>query len=178
MKNIMLSVFCFLLLSGCQSISIREAAYQGDIDAQLKLERMYQRGEGVKQDVVQAAIWRRMSTEKKAKQGDSDAQFKLGNMYMSGHGGGEKNMIKAVSWFRRSAEQGNANGQKALGDMYKRGRGIPLNYKLAYVWLSVATANGHGSSAKLREEVARHLSLSDLNEGQVLAGEYFDKYSF
>ena len=88
---------------------LRKAAEQGNADAQNKLGRMYDNGEGVAKDAVEAAKWYRKSAE----QGNADAQNNLAYCYTKG-AGVEKDFSEAARWFRRSAEQGNADAKANL----------------------------------------------------------------
>lgn len=62
--------------------STRKAAEQGNAEAQRKLAGLYEKGQGVPQDYVQAASWYR----KAAEQGDAIAQRSLGTLYQKGQG--------------------------------------------------------------------------------------------
>jgi len=44
--------------------------------------------------------------------------------------------------YRASAEKGDAEAQYNLGFMYRTGQGVPLNYIQAYMWNSLAAAQG------------------------------------
>ena len=59
--------------------AVRQAADQGDAEAQYNLGLMYDNGEGVLQDDAEAVKWYRLAAE----QGRADAQLLLGNMYVS-----------------------------------------------------------------------------------------------
>ena len=74
----------------------------GDADAQLKVGKMYARGEGVPVDEAQAVHWYRLAAE----QGNPDAQFDLAASYRNGEGVAEDD-AEAVRWFRMAAEQGS-----------------------------------------------------------------------
>ena len=71
------------------------SAEQGDADAQLSLGGMYDNGEGVPQDYVQAVKWYRLAAE----QGNAMAQGILGNMYYRGQGV-PQDYTQAVKWYR------------------------------------------------------------------------------
>ncbi len=71
----------------------RKAADQGNAYAQYTLGGMYDRGEGVEKDAVQAVSWYR----KAADQGNAYAQYNLGRMYDSGEGV-TPNAIAAYMW--------------------------------------------------------------------------------
>ena len=89
--------------------NIRNAAEQGDANAQRELGCCYENGEGVPKNMAEAVKWYR----KAAEQGDSQAQFCLGFCYDSGNGV-SKDIGEAVKWYRKAADQGNASAQCAL----------------------------------------------------------------
>ena len=76
----------------------RPLATQGNKDAQFNLGFMYEGGEGVAQDDVQAAVWYRKSAE----QGHSLAQHRLGISYREGIGV-PKDYVQAHMWFNLAA---------------------------------------------------------------------------
>ena len=45
---------------------------------------------------------------------------------------------EAVKWYRLAAAQGYANAQYSLGVMYEKGLGVPKDYLLSYMWLTIA----------------------------------------
>ncbi|MNJ58912.1 Sel1 repeat protein [compost metagenome] len=79
---------------------------------------------------------------------------------------------QAATWFRKAAEQGHSDAQLLLG----LGYGVPQDYSQAYVWLSVAVANGNSSATEARDFAAKKLSKSQLEAMQKLAGQYFEKF--
>ena len=56
--------------------------------------------------------------KRRAERGDAQAQFLLGECYADGFGV-EKDMAKAVDWYRKAAEQGFADAQLYLGLCYE-----------------------------------------------------------
>ena len=60
--------------------TVRQAADQGDANAQFNLGHMYYNGEGVPKDDAEAVKWYRLAAE----QGDASAQSRLGVMYATG----------------------------------------------------------------------------------------------
>jgi TPR repeat protein len=98
----------------------RPLAEQGDARAQAALGGMYNTGDGVAQDRVQAASWYR----KAADQGLADAQTHLGLMYQYAEGV-PRDYVQAVSWYRKAADQGEPVAQFSLGFMYRSGQGVP-----------------------------------------------------
>ena len=119
----------------------RQAAEQGDAEAQFKLGLCYYKGEGVPQNYAEAVKWYR----KAAGQGYAQAQYNLGECYHKGEGV-PKNYFAAVKWFRKAAEQGNALAQNKLGECYYSGLGVPKNYTEAVKWYRKAAEQGLASA--------------------------------
>ena len=103
----------------------------GDSNAQCSLGECYELGEGVKQDIAEAAKW----YKKAAEQGDSDAQCHLGDLYYSDEGVSttqartrtgvqhghveaakfEQDVAEAAVWYQKAAAQWNTIAIEALG---------------------------------------------------------------
>jgi TPR repeat protein len=88
----------------------RPLAEHGDAEAQYRVGRMYEFGQGVPQDKAQGIAWVR----KAAAQNHADAQQELGFIYATGDGV-KQDDVQAVEWFRKAAMQGNASAQYNLG---------------------------------------------------------------
>ena len=73
---------------------IRPYAEQGDPEAQFKLGRMFQEGQGVSKDYAEAVKWYRLS----AASGQPFAQNNLGVMYKNGWGV-TQDYVEAYFWF-------------------------------------------------------------------------------
>ena len=73
-----------------------------------------------------------------------------------------------------AAKQGFANAQYNLGLMFYSGEGVPLNYIKAYVWISVAAAQGSESAKKNRDTVEAKLTPPDLSKAQAIATKCFE----
>jgi uncharacterized protein len=156
-----------------------KAAEQGDAEAQARIGVMYERGEGVPQDDAQAAHWYR----KAAEQGDAMAQVNLGMLYYDGRGV-PQDYKRALAWtreaaakehwvaldcFRKAAAQGNALAQYNLGWMYCNGRGVSQNHEKAYVWFSLAAAQGLRDAVEGRDAVASLLTPEALERAKARA---------
>ena len=89
--------------------SFKMAAEQGSAEAQFRLGKCYDKGEGVEQDYSEAVKW----YLKAAEQGNAKAQFNLGNIYRKGEGV-DQDYNEAVKWYRKAADQGNKNAIQAL----------------------------------------------------------------
>jgi uncharacterized protein len=116
--------------------SLRQAAEQGDAEAQFYLGVRYSRGRGVPSDRPEAVRWYRRAAE----QGHARAQAQLGQK-SSGLADDE-----AVRWLRLAAEQGYARAQAGLGVRYRDGAGVPQDHAEAVRWLRLAAEQGdrHG----------------------------------
>ena len=65
-----------------------------------------------------------------------------------------------------AAKQGNPAAQSSMGMIYKRGRGLPQNYILAYMWISVS-AHDPDYEAVARKDLAEltlHMAPSQIAE--------------
>lgn len=48
----------------------------------------------------------------------------------------------AVIYYRKAAEQGDPDGELGLGSLYGTGEGVPMDWKLAVVWITKAADKG------------------------------------
>ena len=115
----------------------RQAAEQGDAEAQYKLGMCYYNGDGVPQNYAEAVKWFRQAAE----QGHPKAQYILGYCYEYGDGV-PQNSAEALKWWRKAAEQGHASAQYYLGYCYEYGFGVPQNYTEAVKWYRKAAEQG------------------------------------
>ena len=102
---------------------------------------MYDNGEGVVRDYVEAVKWYRLA----AQQGDVSAQFNVGVMYGMGQGV-VRDYAEAAKWTRLAAEQGNASAQYNLGVTYNNGQGVLQDYAEAVKWYRLAAQQDHASA--------------------------------
>ena len=95
---------------------ILQAAEQGNAAAQFNLGVMYENGQGVRQDYVQAVQWYR----KAAEQGDAQAQYNLGVMYDNGQVVRQNYKI-AKEWFGKACDNGLQLGCDAYRKLNQQG---------------------------------------------------------
>jgi TPR repeat protein len=161
-----------------------EKAQRGDAEAQYNLGWNYGIGIGVPEDDAEALKWYRLAAD----QGHAKAQYNLAEMYKWGEGVHENN-IKAFNLYRLAAEQGYASAyiglrqfadqgyaraQFVLGSMYAKGKGVPENDIKAYVWWSLAKAQGHEGAKTNLEIQKEYMSREQIAEGQALAARCFE----
>ena len=136
---------------------------------------MYQNGNGVPPDAVEAVAGFRQAAE----QGRAEAQYNLGVMCSNGEGL-PWDAVEAVAWHRKAAEQGLADAQSLLAVMYRNGEGVPQDYVEAYKWFNLATIYADASQreeyAERRNNAAERLTPEQCAEGQKLAREWFDAH--
>lgn len=94
-------------------------------NSQFILGCMYQDGEGVQKDYIQAAKYYRLA----ALQGHAAGQYCLGLIYKYGHGV-EKDYVQAMKYFRLA-------GDKRVGVMYHNGEGVTRNMKRSERWFGL-----------------------------------------
>jgi len=147
--------------------SIRKAADQGLAQAQYDLGRMYATGQGVEQDLVQAAVWYRKAAEQRL----AVAQFSLGYVYLKGRGV-EQDPEQAVDWYRRAADQGNGRAQFNLALSYERGRGVHQDFVQAMQWFILAVADGVPEAESKLERLEHRATRPQIAEAQALASRW------
>lgn len=129
---------------------VKQAAEQGDVEAQYNLGLMYYEDEDGEED-SRAAIW----FTKAAEQEHVDAQRYLAVIYGDGFGV-EKDNNQAIAWLHKAAEQGNAEDQVSLADEYRH-RGVEaqendqnedaqIAYHQAINFYHKAAEQGHASA--------------------------------
>jgi len=119
----------------------RPLAETGDARAQVGVARMYELGQGVSENPVEAIRWYRMAAD----QGHAGAQFRLGVIYDDGRGV-PVDYKEAARWYRKAAEQGVATAQFNLGVMYEKGQGLPQSFQTARDWYELAADQGNGDA--------------------------------
>ena len=149
-----------------------ELAQRNDQAAQLKLARMYRKGDGVLQNDNEAWAW----LERAAEGGNSEAQVELGVALRDGYGV-IQDYEQAFKWLSLAAEAGNPDAQFELGLMYQAGLGVPVNNFKAYTWLNLAAARGVKAAIVPRNAVLRHLSPAQAMEAQAETRRLNDAYS-
>ena len=148
----------------------RRAAKGGSPAAQSALGGMYYKGRGVKQSNTKAAEWYRKAIAR----GYHVAQRNLCSMFyakeikLSG--------IEEFNCLRQAADQGVAEAQYDLGREYARDSSAypPFGSRRvkAYVWLSLAAAQGYKDADKWQRNVGRRLTPDELAEAEAQIREW------
>ncbi|MBL4829236.1 MAG: sel1 repeat family protein [Aliivibrio sp.] len=98
----------------------------------------------------------------------------MGNAYARGVGISQDYKV-AAKWYTLAAEQGYANAQGFLGWLHASGNGVLKNYTHAHMWGNIASANGDEFGGKLRDEIEKMMTSSDISTAQRLASECIKK---
>jgi serine/threonine protein kinase len=117
------------------------AATAGNADAQYKLGRMYQFGQGVAADPAAAMGW----YQKSAAQHYAPAQSQIG--YLNQYGiGMQQDYAAAAFWYGQAAEQNFAPAEFQLGYLSQHGYGMTRDYTAALHWYQKAATDGSAAA--------------------------------
>ncbi len=111
-----------------ECLSMLKAACKKDGDIQLNVFRA---GEELEITVRPAVLTDAQTvnfTMANAAAGDAESQLLLGYNHYNGIGV-EKDVEKAIQWYRKAAEQGQPHAQENLARKYYTGRGVKQDYK-------------------------------------------------
>jgi TPR repeat protein len=138
---------------------VREAAGQGDVDAQWLLGCIYMNGIGIAKDYEAALGWYRKGAEK----GHPVCETAIGAMYHLGWGV-ERDYAEAMRWHRRADARDLGLAQYYIGWLYENGFGVARDYAEAMRWYRRAAA---------QDEVFPQLQLGVMHvEGRGVAKDY------
>src|SRR3954470_1513185 len=113
-------------------------ANAGDAAAAFVLGNMYEQGNGVPQNAVEAVKWYR----KAAELGNATAQFNLGLILAKGRGV-TPDPSEGAKWYQKAAEQGDEQAAINLGILYAQGSGVKQDAAQAAHWFRVAAEAGN-----------------------------------
>ncbi|MEP4734821.1 peptidoglycan-binding protein [Parvibaculum sp.] len=122
-------------------VTLMDAATKGDAAAQYEVGLRYSNGEGVTQDMAEAAKW----FERAAKQGLTVAEYRLAAQYEKGRGVTQSD-AKAREWYEKAAKGGNVKAMHNLAVIHAEGRGTAQDFTTAASWFTQAANYGLGDS--------------------------------
>lgn len=121
--------------------ALRQAAKKGDAAARFGLGQAYERGEGVRQNLKEAALWYARASQ----DGHAEAKLNLGKMFDAGRGVKQDRSL-AFTHFRQAAEQGLPEAQFLVGRMYQDGNGVTASRTIALAWYRQAAEGGYAAA--------------------------------
>ena len=145
---------------------IRQAAEQGDAEAQFYLGEAFYTGTALPRDYTAAASW----YKKAAAQGSAAAQNRLGAMYASGQGL-SKDRQQALYFYQQAAEQGLVEAQTNLAFLLAKTDSRAQDAVQAYAWYSVAANQGYENAIQGRELAACRLTPEQRIQAIIAAAE-------
>ena len=122
--------------------SLRQAAVDGNADAQFSVGKTYLDGSDdsqlpVSERLSKAARWFRRAAER----GHAPSQYRLATLYELGHGA-PKSYADAMSWYEQAANNGHIKAMHNLAVLSVNGNVRTANYLTAAKWFTEAA--GHG----------------------------------
>ena len=99
----------------------------------------------------------------------------VGNALVHGWHGIEKDPIEGALCIRDAAQRGHVDAQAKLGTLYGVGVGVPQDWMLAHMWLSLAIVHGYGDDEvrALRDRTAdEKLTRAEVAESRRLVQEW------
>lgn len=127
-----------------------QRAKRGNLDAQLAVAEMYEKGFGVDVDMKKSVYW----LEKAVERNNEHAKFKLAYLYYRGEGV-ESNPSRAFLLMEELAKANHTRAQFYLGLMYEVGVVVKRNVDLAAKWYMRAATDGHEPAAESLAELIR-----------------------
>jgi hypothetical protein len=129
----------------------RPFAENGDVNAQMRLARIYTRNRGVAINETESCNWWEASAER----GEAVAMSNIGLCFETGKGRTQE-YAKAVHWYRLAAERDSAIAMYNLGLAYQYGRGTQQSFDEAQQWFQRSLdTNRLSTSSQL--DAKRHL---------------------
>ena len=122
-------------------VTLMDAANRGDAAAQYEVGERHANGDGVTQDMAEAAKW----FERSANQGLAAAQYRLATQYEKGRGVKQDDRL-AREWYEKAAQGGNVKAMHNLAVIHAEGRGTAQDFKTASGWFAQAADYGLGDS--------------------------------
>lgn len=113
--------------------------------------------------------------QRAAEAGDPVAQFLTGWQLCHRAAASAGDLAAAARWFRAAAGKGHGPSMANLSGFYLQGRGVPQDYVLGYMWLTLAQSAGHplplADSAALRQR----MTSAQINDAQQRAASLWQQ---
>ena len=141
-------------------------ADRNDARGQYALGVMHDMGEGVPENLEEAAKWYRLAAE----QGYKDAQNNLGVLLENGDGVA-RNYEEAMEWYLAAAESGNRDALNNIGVMYMTGVGVRRDFVKAVMWFHIA-GKGDPAAASNKKFLLKRLTPDEIIQAESLAKQW------
>ena len=165
-------------------------AEMGDSASQLALADLYQSGEGIQKDDVEAVRWLRAA----AAQGETGAAYKLANAYKIGQGV-PASKIDAYCWFVLASDAGDDRSEEQikeltpqlsdadiavvryqLGEMHLKGVGTKADPVSAYFWFQLAQTAGHPTAEQAKKSLQPRMTQEQIATASQKAASWLQSH--
>lgn len=122
---------------------LKEAVAKGHPEATFRLGQMHEQGKGrwFSSDTDALACYQEAA---EPPMNHAKAQYQVGLFYEKGRGGLDRDIRKAIEWYKKSADQKNPDALFRLGMAYKDGDGNePVDYTRMITYFTAAAQAGH-----------------------------------
>lgn len=140
---------------------LRRAAQKGVAPAQYDLGKLYERGQGVDRDLIEA----RNLIGKAAEAGHVGAMYDYALFLAEGEGG-PKSEPEAVKWFEKAAAHGLVDAQYNLGVVHAEGIGTEKNLAEALYWFEIAAIEGDTGAKQEVANLRTRVSMTEALDAQ------------
>ncbi len=130
-----------------------KAALNAFVPSQIALALRYREGRGVIQDTQAALAW----FERAMQNGNADAAVSYAAMIEAGEAG-FVNYETVLKIYREAAGKGHAGAMIALGGMLEEGRGVPGDFRQAYMLYLLAGKGGVKQGTERLEKLKKRLT--------------------
>lgn len=110
-----------------------------------------------------------------AEAGDPVAQFQLGWSLISAPEADSAARTQAAALFKAAAQAGYGPAMRNLGILYFEGRGVPQDYVLGRMWLTLAGLAGQADAPGLIETLGTTMTPGQVNEAQSRAAAHSER---
>lgn len=141
---------------------LRQAAERNHPHAGCDLTRLYRDGRGVPRNLPEAVRWFR----REAEAGCVHAMFDLAEVLLASAGGSAAETDEAMRWLRRAASHGFVQAQSRLGTLLSDGVSIKPDYLEAWIWYTLAAAQGDRVARMDARRLERKLTAEQLEDGR------------
>jgi len=107
--------------------------------------------------------------QRAAEGGDPVAQFLLGWHLCSQPEASAQELRQAAGWFRAAATKGHSVSMANLGRLYLHGQGLPQDYVLSYMWLTLAQSIGLSGILEDSTALRQRMTAAQINDSQARA---------
>jgi len=126
-----------------------KAVIRENKDALFGIATLYQRGEGVSQDLIEALKWYKLAKKNghpEAQDTIAETQFINGLKFSAA-----SNFVEAMKWYNKASKKNHGRAQHNIAVFHLNGEGVPKDPFEAIKWFKIARENG---ATGTRKEIA------------------------